>query len=215
MTRMRYIVILGALAAPLPIAPLVAAPHALARGADARQQAGPVAPISALYAALTTLGHKQSLPFAQRAQLVAPAVERAFNMSTILQIAVGPGYQSLSDAQKQQLQTVFQQFTVARYVSNFSDSSDTLTVNPTPRPSPYQSDQIVRTQLVSPSGDSTKLDYVMRRFPQGWQATDVLLDGHISQVAVQRSDFASTLASGGINDLIEKLKEKIRSFSES
>ncbi len=54
----------------------------------------------------------------------------------------------------------------------------------------------MQTQIVSASGGVTKVDYVMRRFPQGWQAIDVLLDGHISQVAVQRSDFDSTLSSG-------------------
>ena len=86
---------------------------------------------------------------------------------------------------------------------------------PAARPSPYGSDQIVQTQLVSTSGTITTIDYVMRQFPQGWQAVDVLLDGHISQVAVQRSDFGSTVTTGNATPLIESLKKKIRSFSES
>ena len=176
-----------------------------------------MAPISALYAALTKVEHEgTSLPFAKRADLLAPAVDRAFDMPTILQTSVGLRYSSLPAGQKQELQTVFRQFTIARYVSNFAGGSgDTLKVTPTPRPSPYGSEQIVQTQLVSPSGEVTKLDYVMRQSAQGWQAVDVLLDGHISQVAVQRSDFASTVASGGANSLIERLKKKIQSFSET
>ncbi|HUB15081.1 MAG TPA: ABC transporter substrate-binding protein [Acetobacteraceae bacterium] len=36
-----------------------------------------------------------------------------------------------------------------------------------------------------------------RSGPAGWQVVDVLTDGYISRVAVQRSDFRQLLASGG------------------
>jgi len=36
----------------------------------------------------------------------------------------------------------------------------------------------------------------MKRMPGEWKAVDVLADGSISRVAVQRSDFRSLLASG-------------------
>ena len=39
----------------------------------------------------------------------------------------------------------------------------------------------------------TPLDYVMRQGEKGRRAVDVLLDGSISRVAVQRSDFRSLL----------------------
>ncbi len=204
MMPMRNLLILGALAVALP---------SLTR---AQTAAGPVAPVAALYAALTTIEKQGSVPFAQRAQTLAPTIDRAFNMPTILQTSVGLRYRSIPDSQKQQLEAVFRQFTIARYVSNFaSDAGDTLKVLPNPRASPYGGDQIVQTQLISPSGGVTKLDYVMRQFPQGWQAVDVLLDGHISQVAVQRSDFGSTVATGDANPLIESLKKKIHNFSET
>ena len=84
---------------------------------------------------------------------------------------------------------------------------------PGTRPSAYGTDRIVQTQISSAGGAPTEVDYVMRQFPQGWQAVDVLLDGHISQVAVQRSDFGSTLSSGNATPLIESLKKKTQSFS--
>ena len=209
----RSILLLGALT--------LAAPAMLAHVASpaAAQQAvtSAVAPVSALYVALTTLQTQGSaVPFEQRAQRLAPAVDQAFNLPMILQTSVGLRFRSLPDVQKQQLAQVFRQFTIARYVSNFAaNSGDTLKVLPNPRPSPYGSDQIVQTQIVSSSGSVTKLDYVMRQFPQGWQAVDVLVDGHISQVAVQRSDFGSTVSTGDASPLIESLKKKIRSFSET
>lgn len=219
MTPMKNFLLSGAL---LLTAPAVLLPFSSTQGLaqTAGGQAvsgGPASPVAALYSTLTMI-QKQggSAPFGQRAQQLAPVVDRAFNLPTVLQTSVGLRYRSLPDAQKQQLEQVFRQFTVARYVSNFAPSTgDTFKVMPNPHPSAYGSDQIVQTQVVSRSGSVTKIDYVMRQFPQGWQAVDVLLDGHISQVAVQRSDFGSAVSTGDATSLIESLKKKIQSFSET
>lgn len=199
------------LAAPLSPAMLPS------RLAHAQVVAGPVAPIQSLYSALARIQRQGgSVPFEQRAAGLAPSVEQAFDLPTVLRTSVGLRYASLPDAQKQQLLQVFRDFTVARYVSNFtSDADDTLQVQPVARPSPYGTDQIVQTTIGSSSGSPTKVDYVMRRTSQGWRAIDVLLDGHISQVAVQRSDFGSTLTTGDATPLIDSLKKKIQSFSET
>ncbi len=48
----------------------------------------------------------------------------------------------------------------------------------------------------------------MRREHGGWKIVDVLLDGTISRVAVQRSDFRDVLAQGGATALIASLERK-------
>ena len=53
----------------------------------------------------------------------------------------------------------------------------------------------------------------MRQGSAGFQVVDVLLDGTISRVAVERSDFRSVLESGGADGLIASLKQKIASLS--
>ncbi|WP_428376642.1 ABC transporter substrate-binding protein [Lichenicoccus sp.] len=181
--------------------------------AAAQADTGAAAPIQRLYAALGQTEQHGSEPFARRSQELAPAVDQALSIPTILQSSVGLRYRALPADQKQQLVQAFRDFTIARYVSNFSGNGDTFTVVPGTRPSPYGSDRIVQTRLSSAGGAPTEVDYVMRQFPQGWQAVDVLLDGHISQVAVQRSDFGSTLSSGNATPLIESLKKKTQSFS--
>jgi phospholipid transport system substrate-binding protein len=60
-----------------------------------------------------------------------------------------------------------------------------------------------------------RLDYVMRRGPAGWQAVDVLTDGAISRVAVQRSDFRGLLTSGGVSALAEGLGRKVANLTGS
>jgi phospholipid transport system substrate-binding protein len=217
MTTMRMLLLPSALLAGLlaVVAPAVLVPVLVVPAMAQQAASGPAAPISALYAALGTIDRESSLPFAQRSLQLAPAVDRAFNLQTVLQSSVGFRYRSLPDSQKQQLAQVVRQFTIARYVSNFSGSNETFRVLPGTRPSAYGSDQIVQTELVSPSGATTRIDYVMRQFPQGWQAVDVLLDGRISQVAVQRSDFSSAVSNGNASSLIQNLQRKVRSFSET
>jgi phospholipid transport system substrate-binding protein len=62
-------------------------------------------------------------------------------------------------------------------------------------------------------GSSVGLDYVMHRGPAGWQAVDVLTDGSISRVAVQRSDFRELLNSGGAPALVAGLQHKVANLS--
>jgi phospholipid transport system substrate-binding protein len=66
---------------------------------------------------------------------------------------------------------------------------------------------------VRPDNDPVKLDYVMRRGPTGWQAVDVLTDGSISRVAVQRSDFRELLRRGGVPALAASLTNKVANLS--
>ena len=72
---------------------------------------------------------------------------------------------------------------------------------------------MVATRIVPAGGEPTRIDYVMRRGPAGWQAVDVLLNGSISQVAVQRSDFRTSVAAGDASALIANLQRKVAELS--
>jgi phospholipid transport system substrate-binding protein len=72
---------------------------------------------------------------------------------------------------------------------------------------------VVQSRLIRADGSSVALDYVMRRGPAGWQAVDVLTDGSISRVAVQRSDFREMLRTGGTPALVAGLQHKVANLS--
>ena len=123
-------------------------------------------PISALYAGLTETEHSHGA-FAQRAQALGPVVDKVFNLPMILQNSIGLRYRTLPEDQKQQLLEQFRQFTVARYVSNFTPGGTaTFTVAPAVTASPIPGDQIVHTQIIA-SGAATDINYVMRSGPAG------------------------------------------------
>ena len=174
---------------------------------------GPAAPIQALLdALLKSMKAGDAAPFPQRYKILAPAVEVAFDIPATLQAAVGPRWSTFTPAQQKQLLDAFRTFTIARYAENFDGfSGEKLELLPGTRQS--GADQIVPTQIVPARGDAVRIDYVMRQSPQGWRAVDVLLNGTISQVAVQRSDFRALLATGGPEALAASLRDKVATIS--
>jgi len=197
--------------------PTLCATPARAQISQAAPAAGSAAsaPISRLYDLLTQVEHSQG-SFAQRAQLLTPAIDQAFDLETVLRNSVGLRYRSIPEPQKQQLLQQFRAFTVARYVSNFAPGgTDRFTVDPTPRAAPVPGEQIVHSEIITGGGGSTAVDYVMHQSGGGWQIVDVLLNGNISQVAVQRADFGSSFSTGDATPLIESLRKKTQAFSES
>ena len=169
-------------------------------------------PIAQLDQALLNIMHAgKATPFQQRYATMEPVVQQTFDLDSILQTSVGSRWQSFTPAEQQELRSEFLRFTVASYVSNFSSfDGETFTIAPDSRN--VGAEQIVETHIVSPHGDPARLDYVMRQGGAGWRAVDVLLDGSISRVAVQRSDFRSLLA-GGPAALVASLHKKVLDLS--
>lgn len=183
----------------------------LARAAEADD---PIRPVQRLDAALlAAMKAGPSTPFTQRYSILAPAVEEAFDLNAWLRATVGAVWTSLPANQKAALAGAFERYTVSDYAANF-DSYDgqSLRVVPETRHLP-DGDLIVRTQIIRPNNSPVEIDYVMRERPDGWKVVDVLTDGTISQVAVQRSDFSALLASGGAAALRAGLDRKVVSLS--
>jgi phospholipid transport system substrate-binding protein len=175
--------------------------------AAAAAPADPAAPIATLDTALITAmktGATQS--FKAREDALAPAIDAAFDLPGILKGAVGLPWASLPAAQQAQLLTAFRNFTLASYAGNFNSYNDqTITIVPPTRA--VGADQIVQTDIES-GGVSNRIDYQMRQIDGAWKAEDVLLDGTISNVAVQRSDFRKLLAPGDATRLIDSLNTR-------
>jgi phospholipid transport system substrate-binding protein len=151
--------------------------------------------------------------FQSRYDQLDPAVVQTLNLPVILQNSVGVEWSTIPAAQQQQLEKVFETFTVASYVNGFS-SYGGQQIQLLPAERDLGAKKIVETQIVPADGSPpTRLDYVMTEGGSGWQATDVLFNGTISKVAVQSSDFSSLVTSGDASQLIAALKAKISTLS--
>jgi phospholipid transport system substrate-binding protein len=173
----------------------------------ARADEDPRAPIANLNdALLTAIKLGASTPFSQRFGVIAPAVDTAFDLPAILRAVVGLRWSRLDD--KDALLAEFRRYTVANFAANFTDGTFRLG----PDVKELGADRIVHTEFVAPDGDPTPLDYVMRTTPAGWRAVDILADGTISRVAVQRSDFRNAV-EGGAPALMAVLRAKVKDLS--
>jgi phospholipid transport system substrate-binding protein len=188
---------------------------AIWRGLGQAQADGnsPTAPIKALDSVLIGIMKAgDGTPFLKRYQMLAPVVDQVFDLQRIIQVSVGSYWPSLPPAQQQKLQQVFRSFIIANYVANFHTySGEVSSVSPAPRAVGAQ--EVVTSTLTKASGDVLRIDYVMGQTGSGWQVQDILLDGTISRVAVQRSDFTSLLSQGNATQLIASLEQKVSTLS--
>jgi phospholipid transport system substrate-binding protein len=152
-------------------------------------------------------------PFSRRYDTLAPIVERTFDLPIILQESVGATWGSLPQDQQDMLLEAFRRYTVASYVNSFNDyNGQRFEVKPETR-AVGSGEQVVQTRIIPKHGDGHELDYVMRQGAEGWRAVDVLADGSVSRVAVQRSDFRRLLTRGGAQALAQSLRTKTADLS--
>jgi phospholipid transport system substrate-binding protein len=195
------------------VASAAAVPWRLARAqvADTGDQAAPIRRLDD--ALLAAMKGGQATSFAQRFAALTPVIEQTFDLNDVLALSVGLEWSTLPDDQKPSLYAAFLRYTVASYAANFNNySGQTFQVSPIVR-SLGNGDVIVRTTIVGTDGSTRKLNYRMRNGPAGWKAVDVLEDGTISRVAVQRSDFRDLLGSGGVPALMAALRQKVVTLS--
>lgn len=140
---------------------------------------------------------------AQRFRQLQPVVNRAFNLSAMIKVAVGPAWAKMSPADQAALTTAFARFTAANYARNFDGySGQKFVAGAVDTRLP---DKLVHTQLQSPGGSPVSLVYRLRQGDGGWKIIDVFFNGSISSLAQQASDFSSTVATGGAPALVRKL----------
>jgi phospholipid transport system substrate-binding protein len=156
---------------------------------------------------LTTMKDGRTLGQSGRYARLAPVVDRVFDVPLMTRLAIGPSWATFSPAQQQQLTEAFRHYIVATYADRFdSYSGQQLQVT---GERPYNADVMVQTRIVKSDGETTTLNYLMRQNQGAWQISDVYLDGTISQLAVQRSEFYSILRRDGIDGLVMALTRKV------
>jgi phospholipid transport system substrate-binding protein len=179
----------------------------------ARADSTAVAPIHQLTDGLVrVMKAGRATPFSRRFDMLAPVIDQTFDLTTILKASVGTTWDTLPIDQRATLLKAFRRYTVASYVNGFEDNNEHFVINPEPRIDGDQ--QIVRVRIVPDAGDEYKLDHVMQRGPAGWRVVDILADGAISRVAVQRSDFRQLMRRGGASGLAQSLDTKSADLSD-
>ena len=185
-----------------------------AANAQTLGDASAIAPIEQLdNALLAAMKAGETTPFDDRYRALAPVIERVFDLDAVLAASIGLSWPTLPAAQKATLATAFRRYTISSYTTSFNSyHGQSFQLSPTVR-ALGNGEVVVNSRLLRSDGSSVVLDYVMHRGSDGWQAVDVLTDGSISRVAVQRSDFRGLLSSGGTSALAAGLEHKVANLS--
>lgn len=139
--------------------------------------------------------------------LVDKKVLPHFDFERMTRLAVGRAWRSANDEQRQALVTEFRTMLVRAYTKSFLLYRD-QSVAVTPVSVPATVDEVtVKTVLTKTSGQPVSIDYELRRTGDGWKAFDVTIEG-ISMVLSYRGSFASEIQRGGVDGLIQALKDK-------
>jgi len=156
---------------------------------------------------VSTMRDGRSLGQSGRYARLVPVVNRTFDLAFMARLAVGPSWATLAPAQQQRLTDAFGNYVSATYADRFDTySGEQMEVT---GERSYGSDVIVQTEIVRSNGETTTLNYLMRQNQGAWQILDVYLDGTVSQVAVQRSEFSSILRREGVDGLVMALNRKV------
>ena len=156
---------------------------------------------------LTTMKAGRTLGQSGRYAKLAPAIGSLFDVPLMARLAVGSSWASLPPSQQLQVTEAFGHYISATYADRFdSYSGEQLQIT---GEQPYGAEVIVQTRIVKANGDTVSLNYRMHENGGSWQISDVYMDGTISQLATQRSEFHSILQREGVDGLIMALNRKV------
>ena len=163
-----------------------------------------VTPVQSFYDALvSTMKQGKSLGIKGRYDKLKPVVEASFDLPGMTRLSVGPAWNTMSDADHDALTKALTRYTVASYASNFkSFDGEKFVVEPVAKD--RNADKVVFSKLIA-GKDTIPFNYLMRKTGASWKVIDIYLNGFVSQMAKQRSDFGATVQAGGAAALEKKI----------
>ena len=171
--------------------------------------AGPEDSVNTFHETLiSTMKDGRTLSESGRYARIEPVVHRLFDLPLMSRLAIGASWSTLSPAQQQVAIAAFGAYIAATYADRFDSFSGQRMEVVAQQPS--SSGMIVRTRIIKSNGEPVSVDYAMRQNDGAWQISDVYLDGTISQLATQRSEFGAILRREGFEGLIATLQRKVK-----
>jgi len=183
----------------------------LLAGAAGLAQAAPTprATIEQLHASLLeVMRGADKLGFRGRVERLTPALKQAFDFGSMSRTLAGQYWSKATPAQQQKLTDAFARLSAATYASRFKGYSGQQFI--IKREEPGQRNTVeVETEIQSPPSTIVPITYVLRSSGGSARIIDVQLAGQFSEVAQRRSDYAATLANGGVDAVIKKIESDI------
>ncbi len=157
---------------------------------------------------LATMKDARRLGFDGRYKLLAPVLRGSFNYPLMAEVVAGGYWERLTADERTELVKAFTEMSIATFAARFDGYSGEQFVADGEKPA-LRGAVLVKNKLVEHSGKAVPIDYLLRRFPDGWRIIDVFLDANYSELAIKRSEYSSILERQGFNGLMKAIKAKI------
>lgn len=140
-------------------------------------------------------------------RLVEAKILPHFDFERMTRLAVGRGWRTATDEQKQALTLEFRTLLVRTYTKVFVTYPDPKVEIKPIKLDDSTSEITVRSVIRISGGKVVIVDYEMEKTPTGWKAFDVTVEG-VSLVTNYRGSFADQIQQSGIDGLIKTLADK-------
>lgn len=140
--------------------------------------------------------------------LIETKIVPHFDIQKMTRLAVGKNWRRATSEQQRTLVNEFKTLLVRSYGAAYSAYRQ-VKVNVSPlKLEAGEDDVTVRTQILLPGGaPPVAVNYAMNATPEGWKVYNVVVEG-VSLVTTYRNDFSAQIEQGGIDGLINNLKER-------
>lgn len=143
-----------------------------------------------------------------RYRQLAPVAEETFDLGGMARLTVGPAWTTMSETDQRAVTDAFGRLTFSNYAKNFATfGGEQFVVDPAVKM--RNEDKIIESKLMRSNRSTVPFNYRMHLVGDKWKVIDVYLNGYVSQVALRRADFSSTVASSGALGLVKKIDELV------
>ncbi len=156
--------------------------------------------------------YDQNRSFDARKTTLQNAFVSVVDIPWIARFVLGKSWNTASEEQRNRYMTLYRRFLTKSYISNFSEDPEkkikdikVLYIGVT------ENEKFgVRTQMLLASGQTVKVDYVVRDKDNRYKVIDIAVEG-ISLLASHRSIIGDIAATRGIGAAIRELEDRVKS----
>lgn len=153
------------------------------------------------------------MSFDERVAYLMPVMDESFDLGFMSAKSVGRQWKELSAGEQAEWRQKFSELTVSNYAGRFVDYSGEMfsTVGNEPA---ARNTVMVLTRLDVPGDEAVDMNYRLRKSRDGWRIIDIYLKGTVSELALRRSEYSSTLKRDGFEKLAAAIEKKITELRE-
>lgn len=167
--------------------------------------------VEALHLQLANLMLSDEKELEARKALIGPTLRASFDLDAMTKAVIGGRtWRGAQPAEQSQAIEAFSEWMVTQYASRFTTSSDPEFLTRETRDGGLNT-VVIETQLRTKK-KTVGLDYRMRADGDAMKIIDVFLDGRVSEVALRKSEFRSTIKQEGLKGFIAAVQAKTKAL---